>query len=66
MGLASEPVLTLIAGKKLARLALRMFVTLIVWSFELLELPGELNDMKARDVLLHTPQKVYARLQEVN
>ncbi|KAI9687173.1 MAG: hypothetical protein M1822_002584 [Bathelium mastoideum] len=52
-------------GTKLAVLELKIFVTLIVWTFEFHELPPVLADLKGNDKNTHRPQHVYVRLKEV-
>ncbi|KAK5129842.1 hypothetical protein LTR08_002779 [Meristemomyces frigidus] len=51
-------------GKKLARLALRIVFTLIVWNLELQPLPEALKGFEAEDKVTHRPQKVFLRLKE--
>ncbi|KAK4554653.1 hypothetical protein LTR86_008155 [Recurvomyces mirabilis] len=50
-------------GQKLAMMSLRMLVTYIVWSFELLPVPEEFAGFEAEDRLTWEPQQVHLRLR---
>jgi cytochrome P450 len=52
-------------GRRLAYLEMRIFVTLIVWSFELQKCPEELSGYAAVDKLTHAPQQCFVRLKKV-
>jgi cytochrome P450 len=52
-------------GKRMGYMTVRIELVLILWKFELLEVPDELNDMSARDGLSHVPQQCYIRLRKV-
>ncbi|KAL0941664.1 cytochrome p450 monooxygenase [Colletotrichum truncatum] len=49
-------------GRKLAYVQFRMMVVLVLWSFQLEELPLELNTMGAYDKLTREPHQCYVRL----
>lgn len=51
-------------GRRLAYVEFRMLVVLVVWNFQLRELPAELNTAKAYDKLTRQPQDCYVRLSE--
>ncbi|KAF2152690.1 cytochrome P450 [Myriangium duriaei CBS 260.36] len=48
-------------GKKLAYMEMKIVFTLMVWSFELPQLPMELSGYGAWDKLTHKPMQCYAR-----
>lgn len=52
-------------GRRLAYLELRLLLTVIVWSFELLECPASLSGHEAVDGVVHTPKKCFVRLRKV-
>jgi cytochrome P450 len=51
-------------GIKLATLELRLIITLIVWTFELLLTPDSLSSFAGDDVNTHRPQQTFLRLKE--
>lgn len=51
-------------GKRLAYLEMRILVTIMVWTFEMLPMPEGLGGFEAYDTLTHKPSKCYARLRE--
>lgn len=51
-------------GKKLAYLEMRLFITILVWNYELLQVPQKLRGYEAMDLLTHKPQKCYVLLKE--
>jgi cytochrome P450 len=51
-------------GKKLAYLELKLAIVLIVWSFELQQLPERYASWDAMDSLTHSPITCYAKLAE--
>ncbi|TDZ40087.1 Cytochrome P450 monooxygenase TRI13 [Colletotrichum spinosum] len=50
-------------GRRLAYLELRLLVTLIAWSFELLPCPEELSGYGGREGLTYKPRDCYVRLK---
>ncbi|CZT01291.1 hypothetical protein WAI453_006830 [Rhynchosporium graminicola] len=48
-------------GRRLAYVELKIFLTLMVWSFELEKCPLDLSGYAAADVLTHTPQQCFVR-----
>lgn len=52
-------------GKKLAYLEIRTLLVLLVWSFELQQVPEGLRGYEAVDVLTHKPRKCYLRVEEI-
>lgn len=52
-------------GKKLAYLEMKFFVTLLVWTYELEQVPGKLRGYEAFDSLTHKPKQCYMILKEV-
>jgi cytochrome P450 len=54
----TEPFL---AGKKLAMQQLRIFVVLLIWNFEFLPVPDELNSPWGHQKILRPPQQCYIR-----
>ncbi|KAL0942969.1 cytochrome P450 monooxygenase [Colletotrichum truncatum] len=52
-------------GRKLAYLEMRLFVTLIIWNFELLQCPEELSSYKGVEGVTYKPQQAYVRLRKV-
>ena len=46
----------------MAYLSLRVVFTLVVWNFEPLPLPVELDDFRGMDILTRQPQHTYVRL----
>lgn len=53
-------------GRRLAYLELRLLLTVIVWSFEFLECPGDLSGYEAIDGVVHGPKKCFVRLRKVD
>ncbi|KIV86698.1 hypothetical protein PV11_02296 [Exophiala sideris] len=49
-------------GRRLAYLQLRIILVLIIWNFELLPIPANLNSFDAIDVLTTQPKQCYVRL----
>ncbi|KUI61652.1 Cytochrome P450 4V2 [Cytospora mali] len=52
-------------GRRLAYLELRLLLTVIMWSFELLKCPEELSGYEAVDGVVHGPKKCFVRLRKV-
>jgi cytochrome P450 len=52
-------------GRRLAYVEFRMLVVLVVWNFQLNELPAEFNTTKAYDKLTRQPQDCYVKLSVV-
>ncbi|KAI3394464.1 hypothetical protein diail_2656 [Diaporthe ilicicola] len=52
-------------GKKLAYLEMRIFVTLLVWTYQLEQLPEKLRGYEAFDSLTHKPKQCNMILKEV-
>lgn len=52
-------------GRRMAYLELRLLLTMIVWSFELLECPADLSGYEAVDGVVHGPKTCFVRLQKV-
>ncbi|KAK2614765.1 hypothetical protein N8I77_001567 [Diaporthe amygdali] len=52
-------------GKKLAYLEMKFFVTLLVWTYELEQVPEKLRGYEAFDSLTHKPKQCYMILKEV-
>jgi cytochrome P450 len=52
-------------GKRLAYLQLRILVTLLIWNFELCELPEALNTWDVVETLTAKPKTCYVRLAEI-
>ncbi|KAK1490152.1 cytochrome P450 [Colletotrichum tamarilloi] len=52
-------------GRRLAYVELRIFVSLIVWNFEILMCPEAISGYEGRDVVTHKPIKNYVRLRNV-
>lgn len=51
-------------GKKMAYLEMRLFVALMVWSFDLEAVPESLRGFEAFDSLTHKPKQCYVVLKE--
>lgn len=51
-------------GKKMAYLEMRIFVALLVWSFDLGVVPEKLRGFEAFDSLTHKPKQCYVVLKE--
>lgn len=51
-------------GRRLAYLTLRMLFTLLLWNFELLPVPAELDSWKAISILTRKPVQCFVRLAE--
>ncbi|KAK5693744.1 hypothetical protein LTR17_025055, partial [Elasticomyces elasticus] len=49
--------------RKLAMLSLRIFFTMLIWSFELQPVPDELDSWAAEDLMTHQPQQTYVQLK---
>ncbi|PVH73733.1 cytochrome P450 [Cadophora sp. DSE1049] len=52
-------------GRRLAYVEMKIFLTLIVWMFELQKCPLELSSYKSVDKLTHAPQQCFIRLKKV-
>jgi hypothetical protein len=52
-------------GKRLAHLEMRIIISLIVWSFELLPCPQSLSGHKPVLIMTNRPKDCYVRLREV-
>ncbi|OAA82369.1 Cytochrome P450 [Akanthomyces lecanii RCEF 1005] len=52
-------------GRRLAYLELRMVVTLVIWNFELLDVPPVLADPKASYGIVHRADQCYLRLKVI-
>jgi cytochrome P450 len=52
-------------GKRLAYLTMRIFVVLVIWNFELLPVPEEVNSFAGIDKLTTSPKQCYIRLRKV-
>lgn len=50
-------------GRREAYLRMKIVLTLLVWSFDFLELPESLGSMSARPVFVHTPKEIFLRLR---
>ncbi|KAI0018956.1 cytochrome P450 [Xylariomycetidae sp. FL0641] len=50
-------------GRKLATMQYRIFVVMLMLSFEFLELPPELRTLRGREKIFREPQKPYARIR---
>jgi cytochrome P450 len=53
-------------GRKLAYIELRIFITLIVWNFDLLKCSQDLSGYDAVDQLTHKPRDCFVRLSSRN
>ncbi|KAK0106349.1 hypothetical protein ONS96_003985 [Cadophora gregata f. sp. sojae] len=53
-------------GRRLAYVEMKIFLTLIVWTFELQKCPAELSGYGSVDKLTHAPQQCYVRLKKVS
>lgn len=51
-------------GKKLAYLEMKILVTIMIWTFEMLPVPEGLGGFEAYDTLTHKPSNCYVRLRE--
>ncbi|KAF2094396.1 cytochrome P450 [Rhizodiscina lignyota] len=49
-------------GRRMAYLEMRIVLVLIIWNFQMLDVPEELTGMEAIDKIAHQPQKTYVRL----
>ncbi|CAL3971619.1 unnamed protein product [Diplocarpon coronariae] len=52
-------------GRRMAYLEMKIFLTLIVWTFELQRCPAGLSGYAAVDKLTHAPRQCYVRLRRV-
>ncbi|KAI0013976.1 cytochrome P450 [Xylariaceae sp. FL0662B] len=52
-------------GRRMAHLAVRIIVAMVVWNFELLEIPEELGGYSGYDGISRQPQKAFVRLRKV-
>ncbi|KAL7927966.1 cytochrome P450 [Trichoderma austrokoningii] len=48
-------------GRREAYLRMKISLTLLVWSFDFLEVPGSMSSMAARPVFVHTPKEMFIR-----
>lgn len=53
-------------GKKMAYLEMKIFIALLVWTFDLELVPEKLRGFEAFDSLTHKPKKCYVILKEVD
>ncbi|PSN60129.1 cytochrome P450 [Corynespora cassiicola Philippines] len=53
-------------GIRLGMLELKVIITMIVWTFELQQVPIELSSFKAHDLNTHRPDQMYLRLRTLN
>ena len=53
-------------GRKLAYVQMKIILTMMIWSFELLECPKELSGHGARLALTYKPHQCYVRLNKVD
>lgn len=52
-------------GRRLAYIEMKIFLTLLVWNFELQKCPAELSGYASMDALTHAPQQCFVRLKSV-
>lgn len=52
-------------GRKLAYIEMKIFLTLILWEFELQKCPEALSSYAAVDKLTHAPQQSFVKLKRV-
>lgn len=52
-------------GKRLAYVEIKIFLTVIMWNFELLKCPPALSGYKSNLYMTHEPRSCYVRLREV-
>jgi len=52
-------------GRRMAHQAIRTIVALVVWNFEMLEIPEELGGYAGYDGISRQPQKAFVRLRKV-
>jgi cytochrome P450 len=52
-------------GRRLAYLEMRMAMTLLIWSFQFLEMSGSLNDLEAIDTSTEAPKMCYVKLKKI-
>ncbi|KAL2201533.1 cytochrome P450 [Corynascus similis CBS 632.67] len=52
-------------GRRLAQLAIRTVIALVVWEFEFLEIPEELGGYAGLDGISREPVKAFARLRKI-
>ncbi|TGJ78771.1 hypothetical protein E0Z10_g9993 [Xylaria hypoxylon] len=53
-------------GRRLAQLTVRTLIALVVWEFEMLEIPDDLGGYAGVDGISREPVKAFARLRKVN
>lgn len=52
-------------GRRLAYVEMKIFLTLLVWKFELQKCPVELSGYASMDALTHAPQQCFVRLKSI-
>jgi cytochrome P450 len=52
-------------GRRLGYLAVKLAVTMLVWHFEFLEVPGELASMEKKNLMTSVPAACYVKLRRV-
>ncbi|GAB1204346.1 hypothetical protein APSETT445_002999 [Aspergillus pseudonomiae] len=52
-------------GKRLAYVEIKIFLTVMIWNFELLKCPPALSGYKSNLYMTHEPRSCYVRLREV-
>lgn len=52
-------------GKRMGYMAVKIALVLILWNFELLEVPEELAGMEVIDGMSRTPQQCYVKFKKV-
>ncbi|KAH9844889.1 Cytochrome-P450 monooxygenase [Teratosphaeria destructans] len=53
-------------GKRLAYVEIKIFLTIMIWNFELLECPPALSGYQSNLNMTHEPKSCYVRLREVD
>ena len=53
-------------GQRLAKLALKVAIVVVMSSFELRDLPTPLAGLEAKDVFTHTPKYAYLMLRDIH
>lgn len=53
-------------GRRLAQLMQRIVIAMVVWEFEMMEIPGELGGYAGVDGISREPVTAYARLRKIN
>ncbi|KAK0647797.1 Cytochrome P450 27C1 [Lasiodiplodia hormozganensis] len=52
-------------GRRLAYLEMRLFLTMVLWQFELLKCPEDVSGYEAYDGVVHKPKKCFVRLRHI-